>query len=147
MKIFRDIICLSPAPNPSKLCGTMIANRTATVLAPSGPRLPGGDLSKRQRARRTNDPFAGLDMNMARGRRAADLVRAYLAALGNPTDIERQAAVIAAAELQVLAEEARSVALKRPGGHFWATDPFEGEIGAYGATAAPTILRFLEGAL
>ena len=32
-------------------------------------------------------------------------------------------------------------------GHFWATDPFEGEIGGYGATAAPTILRFLEGAL
>jgi acetyl esterase/lipase len=32
-------------------------------------------------------------------------------------------------------------------GHFWAADPFEGEIGGYGATAAPTILRFLEGAL
>jgi acetyl esterase/lipase len=32
-------------------------------------------------------------------------------------------------------------------GHFWASDPFEGEIGGYGATAAPTILRFLEGAL
>jgi acetyl esterase/lipase len=32
-------------------------------------------------------------------------------------------------------------------GHFWASDPFEGEIGGYGATAAPTVLRFLEGAL
>jgi len=32
-------------------------------------------------------------------------------------------------------------------GHFWASDPFEGEIGGYGAIAAPTILRFLEGAL
>ncbi len=32
-------------------------------------------------------------------------------------------------------------------GHFWAADPFEGEIGGYGATVAPTILRFLEGAL
>jgi dipeptidyl aminopeptidase/acylaminoacyl peptidase len=32
-------------------------------------------------------------------------------------------------------------------GHFLATDPFEGEIGSYGAAAAPTILRFLEGAL
>jgi acetyl esterase/lipase len=32
-------------------------------------------------------------------------------------------------------------------GHFWAADPFDGEIGGYGATAAPTILRFLEGAL
>ena len=32
-------------------------------------------------------------------------------------------------------------------GHFWASDPFEGEIASYGATVAPTILRFLEGAL
>jgi acetyl esterase/lipase len=32
-------------------------------------------------------------------------------------------------------------------GHFWAADPFEGEIGGYGATVAPTILRFLEGGL
>jgi len=32
-------------------------------------------------------------------------------------------------------------------GHFWASDPFEGEIGGYGATVAPTILRFLQGAL
>jgi hypothetical protein len=32
---------------------------------------------------------------------------------GNPANIERQAAVIAAAELQVLAEEARSAALKQ----------------------------------
>jgi acetyl esterase/lipase len=32
-------------------------------------------------------------------------------------------------------------------GHFWASDPFEGEIGGYGATVAPTILRFLESAL
>jgi hypothetical protein len=66
----------------------------------------------RQRARRTNDPFASLEMNTARGRRVGDLVRAYLNALGRPTDVERQAAVIQAAELQVLAEEARSAALK-----------------------------------
>jgi len=39
-----------------------------------------------------------------------------LRALGNPTEIERQAAVIAAAELQVLAEEARAAALKQGGG-------------------------------
>ncbi len=32
-------------------------------------------------------------------------------------------------------------------GHFWVVDPFEGEIGGYGATVAPTILRFLEGGL
>jgi hypothetical protein len=51
--------------------------------------------------------------NTARGRRIADLVRAYLAALGDPADIERQSAVIAAAELAVLAEEARTAALKQ----------------------------------
>jgi hypothetical protein len=90
----------------------MLANRTASVASPSPQRLAGDALSKRQRARRTNDPFAGLDMNTARGRRTADLVRAYLVALGNPEDIERQAAAIAAAELQVLAEEARAAALK-----------------------------------
>jgi acetyl esterase/lipase len=32
-------------------------------------------------------------------------------------------------------------------GHFWATDPFEGEVGSYGTIAAPIVLRFLEGAL
>jgi hypothetical protein len=56
--------------------------------------------------------LATIETNTARGRRIADLVRAYLKALGNPTDIERQAAVIAAGELQVLAEEARAAALK-----------------------------------
>jgi hypothetical protein len=90
----------------------MQANRPVAVTRPYPCRSPGVDLPKRQRARRTNDPFANLDMNTARGRRTADLVRAYLAALGHPADIERQAAVIAAAELQVLAEEARAAALK-----------------------------------
>jgi len=42
------------------------------------------------------------------------LVRAYLKALGDPEDAGRQAEVIAAAEMQVLAEEARSAALREP---------------------------------
>jgi hypothetical protein len=91
----------------------MLENRPATVDAPSASRSSAAEPPKRQRARRTNDPLTNLDMNTARGRRTADLVRAYLGALGHPTDIERQAAVIAAAELQVLAEEARSAALKQ----------------------------------
>jgi hypothetical protein len=90
----------------------MQANRPVAVTRPSPCRSLGVDLPKRQRARRTNDPLANLDMNTSRGRRTADLVRAYLGALGHPADIERQAAVIAAAELQVLAEEARAAALK-----------------------------------
>jgi acetyl esterase/lipase len=32
-------------------------------------------------------------------------------------------------------------------GHFWASDPFEGEPGGYGATTAPRLLRFLAAAL
>jgi hypothetical protein len=93
----------------------MLKNRTAAVNAPSSSRALAAELPKRQRARRTNDPLASLDTNTARGRRVADLVRAYLRALGNPVDIELQAAVIAAAELQVLAEEARASALKQAG--------------------------------
>jgi len=93
----------------------MLENRSATVAAPSPIRSLGVELPSRQRAKRTNDPFAGIDTNTARGRRVADLVRAYLRALGNPVEIERQAAVIACAELVVLAEEARTAALAQDG--------------------------------
>jgi hypothetical protein len=90
----------------------MHADRTVFDTDPSSPRPTTAEPVKRLRARRTNDPFANLDMNTARGRRTADLVRAHLIALGNPSEIERQAAVIAAAEMQVLAEEARTAALR-----------------------------------
>ncbi len=73
-----------------------------------------GPVPRCSRARRTNDPFAGIDRNTARGRRVADLVRSYLRALGNPADIGRQAQIIAAAELAVLAEEHRAAALREP---------------------------------
>jgi hypothetical protein len=81
----------------------------------SAPRVRGVELRKKRRARRSNDPFAGISVNTARGRRTADLVAAYLQALRNPPEIERQAEAIAAAELQVLAEEARALALKQVG--------------------------------
>jgi hypothetical protein len=68
----------------------------------------------KRRSRRTNNVFADLDLNSSRGRRVADLVRSYLKALGDPYDAGRQAAVIQAAELQVLAEEARTAALREP---------------------------------
>jgi len=32
-------------------------------------------------------------------------------------------------------------------GHAWSSDPFEGEPGGFGATAAPRLLRFLGEAL
>ena len=93
----------------------MLENRLAAIAAPSISRTRVDELPSRQRARRTNDPLAEIGTNTARGRRVADLVRAYLRALGNPANIEQQAAVIAAAELQVLAEEARGAALKETG--------------------------------
>ena len=93
----------------------MLENRLAAVAPPSFSRTRIDELPSRQRARRTNDPLAEIATNTARGRRVADLVRAYLRALGNPANIEQQAAVIAAAELQVLAEEARGAALKETG--------------------------------
>ncbi|MGB7099984.1 MAG: hypothetical protein WBD95_14630 [Xanthobacteraceae bacterium] len=71
-------------------------------------------LPSKRRSRRTNNVLAGIDVNTAIGRRVADLVRGYLAALGNPQDVGRQAAVIAAAELLVLAEETRAAALRDP---------------------------------
>ncbi len=93
----------------------MLENRSAAVDLPSRSHLPGDELPSRQRARRTNDPLADINMNTARGRRTADLVRAYMAAAGNPKGPERQAAVIAAAELQVLAETVRAAALAGTG--------------------------------
>jgi hypothetical protein len=92
-----------------------IENRTGRVAALSGLQVQGDGLPSKQRARRTNDPLAGIDTNTAAGRRTADLVRAYLAALGNPVEVERQAAVIAAAELMVLAEHLRAAALRDAG--------------------------------
>jgi hypothetical protein len=88
---------------------TIAADRSAPM------RSTVAGLPPAQRAKRTNDPFAGIRTNTARGRRIADLVGAYLAALSNPLEIERQAEVIAAAELQVLAEAARSAALRQVG--------------------------------
>jgi hypothetical protein len=93
----------------------VLENRSATVNAPSPSRAPAAEPPSKLRARRTNDPLANLDMNTARGRRIADLVRAYLKGLGGPADVGRQAEVIAAAELQVLAEEARAAALRQSG--------------------------------
>lgn len=69
----------------------------------------------RQRAKKTNSPLAAHELKTARGRRVADLAGAFAEALGNPSDITRQAAIVAAAELAVLAEEARALALANPG--------------------------------
>jgi hypothetical protein len=58
-------------------------------------------------SRTTNDPLAGVPRNTAAGRRVADLFRAYVTALGNPTDTIALANALAAAELKAAAEDAR----------------------------------------
>ncbi len=93
----------------------VLENRHAIVDAPSQGRSLGAELPSRQRAKRTNDPLADINRNTARGRRTADLARAFMDAAGNPQTPERQAAVIAAAELTVIAEAARAAALAGTG--------------------------------
>ena len=94
----------------------MIDPMNSPVIADTSKRLRGfaAPVTTQQRSKRTNRPFAAHDLKTACGRRIADLARAYAAALGNPADIGRQAEIVAAAELQVLAEEARAVALANP---------------------------------
>jgi hypothetical protein len=94
---------------------SVLENRTTTANVPARRRRIGADLPKPQRAKRTNYPLAGVETNKAHGRRIADLAGAYFRVLGNPTGIEQQAAIVAAAELQVLAEETRAAALKQIG--------------------------------
>jgi hypothetical protein len=93
----------------------VLENRSAAVALPSSSRVRRVELPKKQRSKRTNDPFAGIDTNTARGRRIADLVRAFLTELGDPAAITLQARAVAAAEMVTLAEEARAAALKGGG--------------------------------
>lgn len=67
------------------------------------------------RAAVTNDVFAGLSRNSAIGRRVADLLRGFLRAMGDPTDIVQQANALRAAELTVAAESARAKLLAGEG--------------------------------
>jgi hypothetical protein len=67
-----------------------------------------GDVHPKRRAIRTNDPLTGLD------RRTCDIARKLLQVLDNTTDVLVRAAVIQAAELSVLTEEARTAALAAP---------------------------------
>jgi hypothetical protein len=86
----------------------MLENRPAAVDVPSASRSSGADWPKQQRSATTNDPLSTrTDRNTAAGRRIADLYRAYIAAMGGPTDTILQANALAAAELKVAAEDAR----------------------------------------
>jgi hypothetical protein len=91
---------------------TTHALRPVTADRPAPMRSTVTRLPRAQRARRTNDPLAGANLNTATGRRVADLTRSFLAALGDPDDIALQAQAVAAAEMVVIAEAARAAALK-----------------------------------
>lgn len=70
----------------------------------------------KQRARRTNNPNnGGVSKNTAAGRRVADLLRAFLRAMGNPDEVVQQANALRAAELTVAAEAARAKLLAGDG--------------------------------
>lgn len=61
-----------------------------------------------RRSRITNNPTsARFNRSSASGRRQADLLRGFLAEMGNPTDVVAQSAAIRAAELTAAAEDAR----------------------------------------
>jgi hypothetical protein len=83
--------------------------RTSTIRSVTAER------PRTQRSRRTNDPLADANQTTSTGRRIADLTRAFLAELSNPDDVTLQARAVAAAEMVVLAEEARAAALKTQG--------------------------------
>lgn len=65
--------------------------------------------AKLNRSRTTNDPLAvRASGNTRTGRRIRDLYRAMMAKIGSTDDVIIQADVLAAAELKVAAEDARS---------------------------------------
>lgn len=92
----------------------MLENGPASVAMPSHVQPPTVEPPRRQRgpsqhrSKTTNDPLVGrTDRNTARGRRIADLYRAFVVAMGFPANVIAQANALAAAELKVAAEDAR----------------------------------------
>jgi hypothetical protein len=85
----------SPTDRPS-IAGRSAADRTATA-----------GRSRATRAGTTNNPLSRADGRTAQGRRTRDLYRSFAAALGNPDDTGTLALILVAAELIVVAENAR----------------------------------------
>jgi hypothetical protein len=84
---------------------TVQKNRSAAVVTPSSAGVAIVEPPKRLRAKLTNNPIAArASRNTARGRRIADLYRAYAIALGSPSDTVTLSNVLAAAELKAASE-------------------------------------------
>jgi hypothetical protein len=84
----------------------------------TGPNLFGEvdpDPHPMRRSRITNDPTARANQDTAEGRRLADMIRGFLAEMGNPRSPVDQADAIRAAELTVASENARAKLLKGDG--------------------------------
>jgi hypothetical protein len=92
----------------------MLENRTAAVNGSSQGRAAVAERPLTSRSATTNKPLRRANGNTAAGRRIRDLYRAFIAGVSNPDDACR-AQVLAAAELQVLAENARAELLAGQG--------------------------------
>lgn len=68
-----------------------------------------------RRSKTTNDPTSRANQDTAAGRRLADLIRGFMAEMGNPRSPVAQADAIRAAELTVAAEDARAKLLAGDG--------------------------------
>jgi hypothetical protein len=83
-------------------------------LAPSSARPRRTKRREPFRAHRSADIFSHINKRVLSGKRTMALVQCYLDQLGHPTGVDIQARILAAAELQVLAEQARFAALENP---------------------------------
>jgi hypothetical protein len=108
----------------------MEENRSAAVVTPSSAGVAIVEPPKRLRAKLTNNPIAArASRNTARGRRIADLYRAYAIALGSPSDTVTLSNVLAAAELKAASDVMRDKLLAGadvdPRLRAWRTEPSE----------------------
>jgi hypothetical protein len=90
----------------------MLEARTAAAAKPALDRTAPAVTPAASRAKVTNDPIrARASGNSRQGRRLRDLYAAYMVALGHPAGPTTHAAVLAACELLVAAENARAALL------------------------------------
>ncbi len=94
----------------------MLEARTAAAAKPASDRAATAATPAASRAKVTNDPIrARASGNSRQGRRLRDLYAAYMVALGHPAGPTTHAAVLAACELLVAAENARAALLAGDG--------------------------------
>jgi hypothetical protein len=93
----------------------MLPNRTPSAPEVPAPHSVRGQRSAVLRSRTTNDPSSRFSLNTAEGRRARDLFEAFVALMGNPTEMILLSQALTAAELVAAAEMARAALLAGTG--------------------------------